>query len=87
MTAQFGKANVKSGDAALDHASGTLKGMGLQITLAGQRITYRLFSTASGGDTVVLALQDSPQDDGSPSAESKTVNALLKESLVLPKAK
>lgn len=85
MTAQFGKANVKSGPASLAHAGGTLKGAGLQITLAGQRINYRLFSAPSGPDSLVLALQDSPKDDGAPSDEAAALDVLLKESLVLPK--
>ena len=87
MTAQFGKANVKQGEAALAHAGGTLKGTGLEIALAGQRLSYRLFAAASGDDTVVLALQDSPKDDGRPSDESAALLLLLKDSLVLPKGK
>jgi hypothetical protein len=85
MTDSFGKPNVREAAATLDAGAEKLKGTGLRIQVAGERIHYRLFAFASGKDAVILSLQDSPGVDGAPSAEAKAVDALLKETLKLPK--
>jgi hypothetical protein len=85
ITGSFGEANVKAGPAALDVGAEKLKGTGLRIQVAGQRINYRFFAFKSGKQAVILSLQDSPGEDGAPSAEAKEVDALLKETLKLPK--
>ena len=85
MTDGFGKANVREGPAALDVGAEKLKGTALQIKVAEERVHYRLFAFASGKNAVILSLQDSPGDDGAPSAEAKAVDVLLKDTLKLPK--
>ena len=81
----FGKANVREGAATLEAGAEKLKGTALRIKVAGESVNYRLFAFASGKNTVILSLQDSPGEDGAPSADAKAVDALLKETLKLPK--
>ena len=85
MTDTFGKPNVREGAAALDAGGEKLKGTELRIQVAGERIHYRLFALKAGKNAIILSLQDSPGDGGGLSAEAKDVDALLKDTLKLPK--
>ena len=66
-------ASLKLGDEEL---SGTL----LKILIGGQSMHQHFFSLATVGGTVLLILQDSPDDGGEPSAEYKALIEMLQGS-------
>lgn len=49
--------------------------------VADARISYEIFPLSVGGAAVALMIQDSPEDDGSPTEETRQVIALLERTL------
>jgi len=80
MTAQYGKsAEVSPSDATLELDKRPLKGVRLEVAFAQQTIHQSLFSFASGKDTVVLILQDAP-DEGKPTKSFLQFQKMVQDS-------
>jgi hypothetical protein len=86
MTAQYqgGGGTVKQGEATLALKPTPLKGIALDVTVAGTKIRQELFSFPVGKDAFVLMLQDNPQADGKVSPDRAKVRKMLIETLKLP---
>jgi hypothetical protein len=62
----------------------TLKGVRLEVELAGIRLHQDVYSFRAGQGSVLLLIQDSLQDDGKASAERVRTEKMLSETLRLP---
>jgi hypothetical protein len=81
---RYAGARVRQLDTKFECEGTTLKGRKLEVTLAQTVMHQDLFSFPSGGDSVVLILQDTPQANGRPSADRNNAEMMLRQSLRLP---
>ena len=84
LTALYQGAKTKQTDATCKLKHTTLKGLRLEVELAGRLLYQDLFCFPAGKDLVVLILQDSPQRDGQPSPDRTRAEKMLHDSLRLP---
>ena len=61
-----------------------VKGKRIEVSIANTLIRQDLYSFPSGKDSIVVILQDSPQDSGSPSADRTRMEKMFCETLQLP---
>jgi hypothetical protein len=74
---EFGRANVKRSKGELALGGKKYPSTHLHVSVLGQKLSYQAVGINVGESTVVLIVQDSAADDGSLSAETKTVLDLL----------
>lgn len=61
-----------------------LHGVGLEARIGPAQLRQDFYSCASGEDSIVLVLQDTPSDNGQPSADRVRAEKMLCETLRLP---
>jgi hypothetical protein len=85
MLAQYGNsADVKQAAASVELQKRPLQGVRLEVTIARQIIHQSLFSFASGKDTIVLILQDSPEEGGKSSRAYLQFQKMMRDSFRFP---
>jgi hypothetical protein len=84
MLKSYAGSKTRELDTQLDVKGATLTGRRIEVTLAATLLHQDLLSLVAGNDTVVLMLQDTPQEDGKPSPERVVVDNMLRETLRLP---
>lgn len=85
LTQAFGQDNVTKTDTSIQLAGKTYRGKKLVIRVQSLSITQEVFAIPQGKSAILLTIQDSPQDDGSPSAETKAVKVMLQETFTMRK--
>lgn len=83
IVSKFGRKNSKQDKSELTLGGKKYPSVRLRITLAGQSLQYQIASVASGKFTFLIMVQDSLNDDGSESDETKSVLQLLDKTLKL----
>ena len=83
-TTYAGAKKLRESDVTLKCNGETLNGRRLEVELAGTMLHQDLFSFPVGKSSVVLMLQDTPHDDGKPSANRVLGEKMLCESLTIP---
>jgi hypothetical protein len=84
MLKSYAGSKTRELDTQLDVKGATLTGRRIEVTLAATLLHQDLLSLVAGNDTVVLMLQDTPQEDGKPSPDRVVVDNMLRETLRLP---
>jgi hypothetical protein len=84
LAAKYKDAKLKRGEATWKLKDTTLKGIRLEVELAGSGLHQDLYAFRAGDSSVVLMIQDSLQDDGKPSADRVRADKMLSETLRLP---
>ena len=80
LVQQFGAVNVKQSDVEITLPARRLKGKRLDITLATIQLRQDIYAFSSIQGTIVLVIQDCPNEDGSPSKETVRATKLLRDS-------
>jgi hypothetical protein len=75
---------IRELDTKLEFNGAILKGRRIEVTLANTLIHQDLFSFSAGEASVVFILQDTPHENGEPSADRIIAEKMLRESLRLP---
>jgi hypothetical protein len=83
MVKGFGRGKVKTAPSELRLGGRTYSATRLNVSIASQPLIYEICAFNAGGATFILAVQDSPAVDGSPSAETRRVLDLLDKTLAL----
>ncbi len=84
VTTQFKDARPIQSDTKLELKDATLKGRGIELSLANQSLKQELYAFAVGDDTVTMILQDAPLN-GKPAPTRAKAEKMLKETLKIPK--
>jgi hypothetical protein len=84
MADQYGKALRERVETRLTLGGRELKGTTLRVVLGASPIRQSLYSFKAGRGSIVIVLQDSPKEDGSPSEEFTRLLDMLKASFELP---
>ena len=72
--------NARASETALELNGVKLTGQLLDVTVAGQRLKQAFYGLRVGEDSMVIILQDSPQENGQPSADYERTVKMLNES-------
>jgi hypothetical protein len=84
MKAQYAGGVLKETEATLAVKGAPLKGVAIDVTMAGSHLRQELFSLPSEKDAIILLLQDVPQDNGQPSPKRVEMGKMLAGSFKLP---
>ena len=88
LVKQYGENNTVQSDVSLTLAGKKLLGKRITAKLAGSTIVQDVFPIPSAkGSTLLLLLQDTPNDDGTPSDERQLLEKRLVESFTIAKQK
>jgi len=84
MIKAYGGAKTREVDTKLELDGAVLHGRRLEFNLAETLLHQELFSFAAGDSSVVLLLQDTPDQNGKPSPDRISTEKMLRESLRIP---
>jgi hypothetical protein len=84
MLARYKDPGAREAAAGLSVPGVDLRGRRIDVRVATTLIRQDLYSAPAGPDTVLLILQDSPREDGEPSADWAGAERMLRETLQLP---
>ncbi|HVK07298.1 MAG TPA: hypothetical protein VM597_00840 [Gemmataceae bacterium] len=84
MLARYKDPGARESAAALSVRGADLEGRRIEARVATTLIRQDLYSAPAGPDTVLLILQDSPREDGEPSADWARAERMFRETMKLP---
>jgi hypothetical protein len=84
MVSQYGRGSVKREESRLAVGGRELAGTTLRVSFAGTGLTQAIYSFPAGKGSVVLLLQDCPQEDGNESAEFARALGMLRTTFEFP---
>lgn len=87
LTDQFGKQNCQVTDVSITLGDHKFKGKRIQAKVVMQTVIQEVFPLPSSAGAKFLALQDLPNNDGTPSDERKRLGKLLTETFAITKPK
>lgn len=87
LIASYGKENCQVTEATITLAGQMRKGQRLQAKVATTTVVQEVFSLPAASGSLLMILQDSPNDDGTQSNDRKIVGKLLTESFAITKPK
>jgi len=80
VSGMFGQANTHIGDTALQLAGKQVQGKRLRIMVAGNVFVQDVFAIAGPAGTLGIVVQDTPDDDGKTTAETRAMTDMLEKS-------